>query len=76
MNELSATTRVIAWATSDTGTMEYSQCRGTRFQAADLAYLVPPNQELLGVLRRARMSGCGSGPQLQRNEVAGTGRIL
>ena len=56
MNELSTNTRVIALARASTGVMEHPPRRGTRFQGGDLAYLVGPYEELLGVLRRARMS--------------------
>ncbi len=55
MNELSANTRVIALTRAETGVMEHPLRRGTRFLAGDLAYLVGPYEELLGVLRRARL---------------------
>lgn len=57
MNEPSAHTRVIALTRADTGVMEHPPRRGTRLQAGDLAYLVGPYEELLGVLRRARSPG-------------------
>jgi Trk K+ transport system NAD-binding subunit len=57
MTELSANTRVVALTRAATGTMEHPPRRGTRFQAGDLAYLVGPYEELLGVLRRARLTG-------------------
>lgn len=56
MTELSANTRVIALTRAETGHMEHPPRRGTRFQAGDLAYLVGPYEELLGVLRRARLT--------------------
>ena len=56
MTELSANTRVVALTRAATGTMEHPPRRGTRFQAGDLAYLVGPYEELLGVLRRARLA--------------------
>jgi Trk K+ transport system NAD-binding subunit len=55
MNELSANTRVVALTRQASGVMEHPPRRGTRFRAGDLAYLVGPYEELLGVLRRARM---------------------
>lgn len=55
MNELSANTRVVALTRQSTGVMEHPPRRGTIFQAGDLAYLVGPYEELLGVLRRARL---------------------
>lgn len=55
MNELSANTRVIALTRADSGVMEHPPRRGTRFQAGDLVYLVEPYEELLGVLRSARL---------------------
>jgi Trk K+ transport system NAD-binding subunit len=55
MNELSTNTRVIALTRAATGVMEHPPRRGTSFQAGDLAYLVGPYEELLGVLRSARM---------------------
>ncbi|SDO40217.1 Trk K+ transport system, NAD-binding component [Nakamurella panacisegetis] len=56
MNELSANTRVIALTRADTCRMEHPPRRGTRFKAGDLAYLVGPYEELLGVLHRARLA--------------------
>ena len=55
MDELSANTRVIALTRSEDGRMEHPPRRGTRFHAGDLAYLVGPYEELLGVLRHARL---------------------
>jgi len=55
MNELSANTRVVALTRHSTGVMEHPPRRGTRFEAGDLAYLVGPYEELLGVLRKARL---------------------
>jgi Trk K+ transport system NAD-binding subunit len=55
MNELSANTRVVALTRHSTGIMEHPLRRETRFEAGDLAYLVGPYEELLGVLRRARV---------------------
>ena len=55
MNELSANTRVVALTRYSTGVMEHPLRRETRFEAGDLAYLVGPYEELLGVLRRARV---------------------
>lgn len=55
MNELSANTRVVALTHQQTGRTEHPPRRGTRFQAGDLAYLVGPYEELLGVLRTARL---------------------
>jgi Trk K+ transport system NAD-binding subunit len=54
MTELSQSTRVIALNRSASGTLEHPPRRGTRFSAGDLAYLVGPYEELLGVLGRAR----------------------
>ena len=55
MNQLSANTRVIALTRADSGAMEHPPRRGTLFHAGDLAYLVGPYEELLGVLRTARL---------------------
>jgi Trk K+ transport system NAD-binding subunit len=55
MNELSANTRVVALTRAATGLMEHPPRRGTKFAARVLAYLVGPNEELLEVLRRARL---------------------
>jgi Trk K+ transport system NAD-binding subunit len=55
MNELSANTRVVALTRAATGLMEHPPRRGTKFAAGDLAYLVGPYEELLEVLRRARL---------------------
>ena len=54
MDELSHSTRVIALNRDASGTLEHPPRRGTRFRAGDLAYLVGPYEELLGVLRRAK----------------------
>ncbi len=35
--------------------MEHPLHRATRFEAGDLAYLIGPYEELLGVLRQARL---------------------
>ena len=55
MHELSANTRVIALTRFATGDLEHPPRRGTRFEAGDVAYLIGPYQELLGVLGRARL---------------------
>ena len=55
MNELSAGTRVIALTRRAGGGIEHRPRRETRFEAGDQAYVVGPYEELLGVLRHARM---------------------
>jgi len=55
MDVLSANTRVVALTRHSTGVMEHPLHRTTRFQAGDLAYLIGPYEELLGVLRQARL---------------------
>ncbi|MDX6223566.1 MAG: hypothetical protein QOD91_2620 [Frankiales bacterium] len=50
---LSANTRVIALHRYATGELEHPPRRGTRFSAGDTAYIIGPNDELIGVLRRA-----------------------
>jgi Trk K+ transport system NAD-binding subunit len=55
---LSANTRVIALLRYATGVLEHPPRRGTRFSAGDTAYIIGPNDELIGVLRRAT-SGIG-----------------
>ncbi|MDX6256701.1 MAG: hypothetical protein QOJ11_3035 [Frankiales bacterium] len=50
---LSANTRVIALHRYGTGELEHPPRRGTRFSAGDTAYIIGPNDELIGVLRRA-----------------------
>jgi Trk K+ transport system NAD-binding subunit len=54
MGELSERTRVVAIHRAGTpdGELEYPPRRGTRFAAADQAYLVGPYEELIDVLRR------------------------
>ena len=53
MQGLSANTRVIALHRHATGVLEHPPRRGTRFDEGDLAYIVGPNDELIGVLRTA-----------------------
>jgi Trk K+ transport system NAD-binding subunit len=53
MQGLSANTRVIALHRQATGVLEHPPRRGTRFEEGDLAYIVGPNDELIGVLRTA-----------------------
>ena len=53
MQGLSANTRVIALSRYATGVLEHPPRRGTRFAAGDAAYIIGPNDELIGVLRRA-----------------------
>lgn len=55
MHELSAHTRVIGLVRAATGETEHPPRRGTRFEPGDVAYLVGPYQELLGVLRTDRV---------------------
>jgi Trk K+ transport system NAD-binding subunit len=59
--ELSANTRVIALRRQETGILEHPPRRGTRFEAGDLAYLVGPNDELIGVLRAATAGSVSQG---------------
>ena len=59
MQGLSANTRVIALHRYSTGVLEHPPRRGTQFQAGDTAYIIGPNDELIGVLRRATS---GTGP--------------
>jgi Trk K+ transport system NAD-binding subunit len=53
MQGLSANTRVIALRRKATGHLEHPPRRGTEFEAGDQAYIVGPNDELIGVLRQA-----------------------
>ena len=53
MQGLSANTRVIALHRRATGVLEHPPRRGTRFEEGDTAYIVGPNDELIGVLRTA-----------------------
>lgn len=53
MQGLSENTRVIALHRHSTGVLEHPPRRGTQFEAGDLAYIIGPNDELIGVLRRA-----------------------
>ena len=76
MTELSANTRVIALTRAETGHMEHPPRRGTRFQAGDLAYLVGPYEELLGVLRRARLAGRDLAGLHTTDDVENVGRIV
>ncbi len=62
MDELSHNTRVIALNRESSGTLEHPPRRGTRFRPGDLAYLVGPYEELLGVLRRAQQQATASSP--------------
>ncbi len=55
MDQLSANTRVVALTRNSTGVMEHPLHRTTRFESGDLAYLIGPYAELLGVLRQARL---------------------
>ena len=55
MDQLSANTRVVALVRASSGLMEHPLHRTTRFEAGDLAYLVGPYEELLGVLRQSRV---------------------
>ncbi|GAA1458884.1 NAD-binding protein [Williamsia maris] len=54
MQDLSATTRVIALRRAATGEVEYPPRRGTAFAAGDDAYVVGPYEELLAVLEHQR----------------------
>jgi hypothetical protein len=51
MQGLSANTRVIALHRRATGVLEHPPRRGTIFDEGDTAYIVGPNDELIGVLR-------------------------
>jgi Trk K+ transport system NAD-binding subunit len=62
MQGLSANTRVIALHRYTTGELEHPPRRGTQFSAGDTAYIIGPNDELIGVLRRAT-SGAAVGEQ-------------
>ena len=53
MQGLSASTRVIALHRRATGALEHPPRRGTIFEDGDMAYIVGPNDELIGVLRTA-----------------------
>jgi Trk K+ transport system NAD-binding subunit len=53
MQGLSANTRVIALHRRATGVLEHPPRRGTIFEEGDVAYIVGPNDELIGVLRTA-----------------------
>jgi Trk K+ transport system NAD-binding subunit len=53
MQGLSANTRVIALQRAGADHLEHPPRRGTQFEAGDLAYIVGPNDELIGVLRRS-----------------------
>ncbi len=55
MDQLSANTRVVALTRHSTGVMEHPLHRTTHFESGDLAYLIGPYAELLGVLRQARL---------------------
>jgi Trk K+ transport system NAD-binding subunit len=57
MQGLSANTRVIALHRYATGELEHPPRRGTQFSAGDTAYIIGPNDELIGVLRRATSGG-------------------
>lgn len=54
MQGLSASTRVVALQRYATGVLEHPPRRGTQFAAGDTAYIIGPNDELIGVLRRAK----------------------
>lgn len=56
MQDLSATTRVIALRRAATGEVEYPPRRGTAFAAGDDAYVVGPYEELLAVLEHQRVA--------------------
>ena len=64
MQGLSANTRVIALHRYATGELEHPPRRGTRFSAGDTAYIIGPNDELIGVLRRATAGAQPSAPDL------------
>jgi len=55
MDRLSANTRVVALVRHSSGLLEHPLHRITRFEAGDVAYLVGPYEELLGVLRQSRV---------------------
>jgi hypothetical protein len=42
--------------------LEHPPRRGTRFEAGDLAYIIGPNDELIGVLRRATAASLDHAP--------------
>jgi hypothetical protein len=48
---------VIALHRYATGELEHPPRRGTQFSAGDTAYIIGPNDELIGVLRRATSGG-------------------
>lgn len=54
MNELSRDARVVAIDRGGVGRLEHPPRRGTRFCPGDLAYVVGPYEELVGLLRSAR----------------------
>lgn len=54
MHELSRNARVIAIDRGGAGRLEHPPRRGTRFGPGDLAYVVGPYEELIGLLRSAR----------------------
>lgn len=54
MHELSRNARVIAIDRGGAGRLEHPPRRGTRFGPGDLAYVVGPYEELVGLLRSAR----------------------
>jgi len=56
MQDLSASTRVIALRRAATGEVEYPPRRGTAFAAGDDAYVVGPYEELLAVLEHQRVA--------------------
>ncbi|BEP14737.1 hypothetical protein acdb102_30480 [Acidothermaceae bacterium B102] len=70
MQGLSANTRVIALHRYTTGELEHPPRRGTRFSAGDTAYIIGPNDELIGVLRRAT-SGAAVGEPAIGEAVVG-----
>ena len=53
MQGLSANTRVIALHRRATGVLEHPPRRASIFEEGDMAYIVGPNDELIGVLRTA-----------------------
>jgi Trk K+ transport system NAD-binding subunit len=63
MQDLSASTRVVALRRETAGAFEHPPRRGTRFAGGDQAYVLGPYEELLQVLRRDQTSnGRGEGP--------------
>jgi voltage-gated potassium channel Kch len=52
MQDLSSRTRVIALSRAADGVLEHPPRRGTVFAGGDIAYLLGPYEELLGVLQR------------------------